>query len=104
MSYKERERSIRIISRIKQNKRETMHHHLPVNINRFVHANLPINIKGIGDCQAAECALCAGCSDVVGAAWTNAVAFTSFSALYLCVSNNLLTHKRQQIMFVPTRA
>ena len=77
-----------------------MHHHLPVNINRFVHAN----IKGIGDCQAAECALCAGCSDVVGAAWTNAVAFTSFSALYLCVSNNLLTHKRQQIMFVPTRA
>lgn len=71
-----------------------MQHHLPVNINRFVHANLPINIKGIGDCQAVECALCAGYSDVAGAAGTNIAVFASFSALYLCVSNNLLTHTR----------
>ena len=31
--------------------------------------HLPINIRSIGDCQAAECALCARCSDVAGAAW-----------------------------------
>ena len=54
--------------------------------------HLPINIRSIGDCQAAECTLCARCSDVAGAAWTNITAFTSFSVLYLCVSNNLLTH------------
>ena len=80
MSYKERERS-RSIRTMKQNKRAMpMYYHLP------------INIRSIGDCQAAECALCARCSDVAGAAWTNITAFTSFSVLYLCVSNNLLTH------------
>ena len=72
--------------------------------------HLPINIRSIGDCQAAECALCARCSDVAGVAWINIAAFTSFfSVLYLCVSNNLLTHTSKQarygiLMFVPTRA
>lgn len=54
--------------------------------------HLPINIRGIGDCQAAECALSTGCSDITGAVQINIDTFASFSALYLCVSDILLTH------------
>ena len=63
-----------------------MYHHLPMM------ANQPIYFNYIGCNQTTKRSLCAGCSDVAGVAWTNAVSFASFSALYLCVSNNLLTH------------
>ena len=78
--------------------------------------HLPINIRGIGDYQAAECALSTGCSDVTGAVQINIDTFASFSALYLCVSDILLTHTthkseihtraryRDILMFVHTRA
>ena len=65
-----------------------MYHHLSVNASQLLCANLPVN-KNMGDILAAECALFTGCSDVV---LINIDAFASFSALYLCVSDILLTH------------
>jgi|GEM_PF-1947985 len=82
-----------------------MYHHLPVNTSRLLCANLPK--KNMGDRLAVECALFTGCSDVVP---INIDTFASFSALYLCVSDILLTHththtqERDILMFVPTRA
>ena len=70
-----------------------MYHHLSVNASQLLCANLPIN-KNMGEILAAECALCAGCSDVTGAVQINIDTFASFSALYLCVSDILLTHTR----------
>ena len=64
-----------------------MYHHLSVNASRLLCANLPK--KNMGDRLAAECALFTGCSDVV---LINIDTFASFSALYLCVSDILLTH------------